>query len=93
MQSVARFRVVSPFLAVRLVMQKERFVTVPVGAIVETSADTQDPGLIPVSLNGENLLAFRRDIIERSERVEHLVPGSLNRSTALYDLPQTRRAV
>jgi hypothetical protein len=50
MPAVARFRVVSPFLAVQLSAQKERFVTVSVGAIVETSADLQEPGLITITV-------------------------------------------
>jgi len=70
MQSVARFRVISSFLAVQLSAQKERFVTVPIGAIIETSADLQEPGLVTISLNGGTLLAFHRDIMERSELVD-----------------------
>lgn len=70
MQSVARFRVVSSFLAVRLSAHREHFVTVPVGAIIKTSSELQDPGLVTVSVDGDTLLAFHRDIIERSERVE-----------------------
>jgi hypothetical protein len=70
MQSVACFRVVSPFLAVQLSAQRERFVTVPVGAIIETSAALQEPGLVTVTANGSPLLAFHRDISERSEPVE-----------------------
>ena len=70
MQSVACFRVVSPFLAVQLSAQRERFVTVPVGAIIETSAALQEPGLVTVTVNGSPVLAFHRDIIERAEAVE-----------------------
>lgn len=67
MQSVARFRVVSPFLAVQPSAHKERFVTV--GAIIETPADLQEPGLVTVTLNGNLVLAFHRDIMERAEPV------------------------
>ena len=70
MQPFARFRVVSSFRAVQLSAHKERFVTVPVGAIVETSADLQEPGLVTITLNGNSLLAFHRDILERTEPVE-----------------------
>jgi hypothetical protein len=70
MLSVARFRVVSPFLAVQLSAQKERFITVPVGAIIETSADLQEPGFVTVTVNGNPVLTFHRDIIERAEVVE-----------------------
>jgi hypothetical protein len=69
MSSVASFRVVSPFMAVQLSAQRERFVTVPVGAIVETSADLRDPGLVTITVNGGTLLAFHRDISERTEAV------------------------
>jgi hypothetical protein len=70
MQSVARFRVVSSFLAVHLSAQKERFMTVPVGAIIETSEDLQDAGMVTVTMNGAHLLAFHRDIMERAEPIE-----------------------
>jgi len=66
MQPFACLRVVSSFRAVQLSAQKERFVTVPVGAIIETSADLQEPGLVTITLNGHSLLAFHRDIIERA---------------------------
>jgi hypothetical protein len=69
-QSVARFRVISPFLAVCLAVHKERFVTVPVGAIVETPADLQEPGLVTVTLNGDTLLTFIRDIVQHTELLE-----------------------
>jgi hypothetical protein len=46
MQSVACFRVVSSFLAVQPSAHKERFVTIPVGSIIETSADLHEPGLV-----------------------------------------------
>jgi hypothetical protein len=69
MQSVACFRVVSPFLAVQPSAQTERFVTVPVGALIETSADLQEPGLVTVTVTGNPMLAFHRDISERAEAV------------------------
>jgi hypothetical protein len=37
-----QFSVVSPFQAVSLAVRKERFVTIPVGAIVETSVICKD---------------------------------------------------
>src|SRR5579885_1761195 len=51
--TIARFRVVSSFLAVRAAVHEERFVRVPVGAIIESSTDTVDPGLITAMLDGE----------------------------------------
>jgi hypothetical protein len=70
MPSVARFRVVSSFLAVQMSAQKERFVTIPVGAIIETSEALQEPGLVTVTINGNPVLAFHRDIIERTAALE-----------------------
>ena len=71
MQAVASYQVVSPFLGVRLVMQRGQFVTVPAGAVVEISDENQERlGLITVSVNGETMLAFERDIVERSELIE-----------------------
>jgi hypothetical protein len=65
-----QFHVVSPFQAVSLAVRKERFVTVPVGAIVETSADLQGPGFVTIQLDGNTLLALIRDIVECTQRVE-----------------------
>jgi hypothetical protein len=65
-----QFHVVSPFQAVSLAVHQERFVTVPVRAIVETSADLQGPGLVTIQLDGNTLLALIRDIVEHTQRVE-----------------------
>ena len=70
MQSVARFQVVSSFLAVQLSAEKQRFTTVPIGAIIETSEDLQDAGMVTITMNGTHLLAFHRDIMERAELVQ-----------------------
>jgi hypothetical protein len=71
MQSVARFRVVSPFIAVQGPTNKERVFTVPVGAVIETSSpDLHEPGLVTVTWNGERLVVFRRDLREHAELIE-----------------------
>jgi hypothetical protein len=70
MPSVVCFRVVSPFLAVQLSAHKERFITVPVGAIIKISSDLQELGFVTITLDGGTLLAFHRDIRERAEAVE-----------------------
>ena len=70
MQSVASFLVVSPFLAVHLSAQKERFVTIPVGAVIETAFDLQEPGLVTATVNGDSLLIFLRDIMDRTEPLQ-----------------------
>ena len=69
MRSVARYRVVSPFIAVRPAYE-ERLFTVPVGCIIETSAPLDEPGLVKVTLNAESLVVFCRDIKEHTERIE-----------------------
>lgn len=65
-----QFRVRSPFQAVSLAVHAERFVTLPVGAIVETSADLQGPGLVTVQYGNSTLLALIRDIVEHTQRDE-----------------------
>jgi hypothetical protein len=65
-----QFHVVSPFQAVSLAVRKERFVTIPVGAIVETSADLQGPGFVTIQLDGSTLLALIRDIVECTQRAK-----------------------
>jgi hypothetical protein len=65
-----QFHVVSSFQAVSLAVRKERFVTIPVGAIVETSADLQGPGFVTIQLGGNTLLALIRDVVEHTQSVE-----------------------
>ena len=73
MQPITRYRVHSPFVAVRPSPQKDRFVTIPVGSVIETSEDLREPGLGTMTVNGTNLLAFHRDIIERTEPLEDCI--------------------
>jgi hypothetical protein len=40
-----------------------------VGAVIETTEDLEKPGLVTVILTGDRLLAFHRDIVERTEPV------------------------
>lgn len=68
---VSRFRVLSSFLAVRAVAHKERFMRVPVGAVIETTSDLDEPGLVTVMLDGESLLVFCRDVNECTEPLEY----------------------
>jgi hypothetical protein len=70
--NVARFRVISTFLAVRAAAREERFMRVPPGAILETTSDLHEPGLVTVMLDGESLLVFSRDITECTEPVKYL---------------------
>jgi hypothetical protein len=63
----ARYRVLSPLLTVRKYGEARGFFTVPPGAIVETAGDLQTAGLVPIRVFGELLLAFSRDLHERSQ--------------------------
>jgi hypothetical protein len=69
MPTVVRFRVTSPFLAVGS-SQQGGFVTIPRGAVIETSDDLREPGLHLMKLGPENLFAFARDIEERTEPMD-----------------------
>lgn len=62
-----RRRITSPILA--LTPENSRFVTLDRGTVVELVGNTADPGLRPVVSDGQRLLAFNRDLEERSERV------------------------
>ena len=67
MPSLVRRRVLSPILTTN----KNGFVTVPVGSIIEMPENLQDPGLNSITVQGEQLLAFMRDIEERTEHVDY----------------------
>lgn len=62
-----RLRVTNPFLAVQCNDDKGTFYTVPVGSIIATGDDLFQPGLMHISLRGQELLAFARDIKEHSK--------------------------
>ena len=64
---IARFRVLSPFVAFHTVVTNKPFLTVPVGSIVETREEFHSPGLFEIRLNDQPLLAFMRDIDECTE--------------------------
>ena len=70
MSSVARFRVVSPFVAFHTIGTNKPLLTVPVGSIVETREEFHSPGLFEIRLNDQPLLAFMRDIQECTESME-----------------------
>ena len=63
----ARYRVLSPLLTVRKYSEARGFFTVPAGTIVETAGDIESAGLIPIRVFGQLLLAFSRDLHERSQ--------------------------
>ena len=64
---VARRRVFSPILTTT---KTGAFVTIPTGSIIRTPDSLDEPGLHLIRLGEEELLAFMRDIEERSERIE-----------------------
>lgn len=47
-----------------------KFVTVPAGAKIECSDNLAEPGFVHVMFDGRDLLAFTRDIRERTEGVK-----------------------
>ena len=63
----ARYRVLSPLLAVRKYSEARGFLTVPAGTIVETVGEVQPVGLVPIRVFGQLLLTFSRDLSERSQ--------------------------
>ena len=67
---IARFRVLSSFLAFHTVVTNKPFLTMPVGSIIETREEVHSPGLFEIRLNDQPLLAFMRDIQECSESME-----------------------
>jgi hypothetical protein len=67
---IARFRVVSPFLAFQADVTSKPFLRVPVGSIVETREEVHSPGLFEIRLNDQSLLAFMRDIDECTEPMD-----------------------
>jgi hypothetical protein len=70
MANAVRLHVVSEILAVPMQTEKHSFITIPPGSVIETSEDFVEPGFRPVKFDGRELLAFTRDIRERTERVE-----------------------
>jgi hypothetical protein len=66
-QPVLNLRVTTPFLAMRESNQRPAFLTVPKGALVETSYELDHPGLVRIKLQDQSLFAFMRDLRESAE--------------------------
>jgi|HubBroStandDraft_3_1064219.scaffolds.fasta_scaffold2260670_1 hypothetical protein len=64
MLAAGRFRVVSAFEVIQPCVDGPSFLTVPVGAIIETDEAIQSPGLAEIRWNNQPLLARMRDIEE-----------------------------
>ncbi len=69
MPSELHLHVTSSFLAVAA-SAEHKFVTIPAGATIQTSDDLVEPGLHQVTFDGRALLAFTRDIQERTAHVD-----------------------
>jgi hypothetical protein len=69
-QAVLNLRVISPFLAMRESNLSLAFFTVPKGAVVETSDELDQPGLVRIKLQDQPLFAFIRDLRESAEPID-----------------------
>jgi hypothetical protein len=67
MSRVVRLQVLSPLLTVDA--KKSEFVMISAGSIIETIDGLTEPGFHRVRYRGQDLLAFTRDIRERTEEV------------------------
>jgi len=78
-------QVMSPLLTVDA--RRSRFVVIPAGSIVNTSDDFPGPGFHPVMYDGRDLLAFTRDIRERTEPCSPmLLSGEVSQTPDLQPL-------
>ena len=68
MSNVVRLRVTDTILAVSPVPAGSGFVTIPAGAVIETTDNIINLGLHAVTYEGRELLVFTRDIRERTVR-------------------------
>ena len=68
-QAILHLRVIAPFLAMRQSSLRPAFFTVPKGAVVETSYELHQPGLVLIKLEDQSLFAFMRDLREQAEPV------------------------
>jgi hypothetical protein len=69
------FRTVSPFLALTE-SSKPTYLTIPAGTVIETDDELPWRGLVKIKLPGRSLLAFSRDIQERTEQLHRLLPAA-----------------
>jgi len=69
MPSELHLNVTSSILAVAATAE-HKFVTIPAGATIQTFDDLLEPGLHRVMFDGRKLLAFTRDIQERTAQVD-----------------------
>ena len=67
MARVLQLRVTSSIVAATTTSRHHNFITIPAGALIETSDDLTEPGLRDVTLNCQALLAYTRDIREQTQ--------------------------
>lgn len=70
MPASVRFRVVSEFEVIQPCVDGPQFVTVPVGAVIETQEDIHSPGLAEIRWNDQPLLARIRHIEEHTKPLD-----------------------
>jgi len=75
MPRMLHLSVTSEILAVATQPANHSFVTIPAGAMIDTSDDVAEPGMRRVTFNGKDLLAFTIDIRERTEKVKTATAG------------------
>ena len=64
-----RYRVVSPFIAIKAIEDGYKIITLPSGCTFDMCGAVQKSGLIDVSFEGDTVAAFIRDIEMRAEPV------------------------
>lgn len=69
MPEVVHLHVLSSFISIAPSSHRH-LVTIPAGANIDAFGDLVEPGLHRIRFNGRDLLAFTRDILERTEQVE-----------------------
>jgi|HubBroStandDraft_6_1064221.scaffolds.fasta_scaffold507473_2 hypothetical protein len=80
MVSGSRFRVHSPFLAMKALTGRRVYVTLPVGTggeileLYETHDEVGRSRLALIQVNGETLFTFLQDLEDQSEIVPHAQP-------------------
>jgi hypothetical protein len=85
MNQTIHLQVTSPFLAVDA--RRSKFVVIPAGSIVNTSNDFPGPGFHPVKYDGQDLLAFTRDLRERTEQCSPMpLAGDVSQTGELQQL-------
>ena len=70
MNRTMRLQVKSPLLALDATAN---YVTIPESSVIETTDDVSEPGFHRVRFDGQDFLAFARDIHERTEQLSSAV--------------------